>query len=191
MSCAGLILASRSPQRRAILDQLGVPFEARSAEVNELEQGEPRQVALRNARKKAAAIAAEAPDALVLAVDTVVALDSKVYGKPAGQPEARKTLTALSGRRHTVIGGICVIERGDERISVAATTVEFRALDPETLDWYLQTGEWRERAGGYAIQGKGAALVRRIEGDYLNVVGLPLTALLDLLPGLLRLGNGA
>ena len=126
----------------------------------------------------------------MLGVDTVVALDQAVYGKPADRGQAESTLRALAGASHRVLSGICLIygppARGDARTAVATTTVRFRALDEPTLDWYLDAGEWRERAGGYAIQGRGGALVESIEGDYLNVVGLPVAALLDLEPGLLR-----
>jgi septum formation protein len=127
---------------------------------------------------------------VVLGVDTVVVLDGVVYGKPACLAEARETLERLSGRVHEVVSGVAVVEGGGAapvvRTASATTRVAFRQLDASTLDWYLATGEWRERAGGYAIQGRGAALVARIEGDYLNVVGLPVPALLDLLPGILH-----
>lgn len=180
-----LILASRSPQRRAILGQLGIPFSVVVPEVAELEAGPPHEVALENAHRKAAAVAREAPTSLVLGVDTVVALGGRVYGKPAGEREARASMRALSGRRHAVIGGLCLARAGRLRTAAATTFVEFRALDQGLIDWYLASGEWRERAGGYAIQGRGAALVTAIEGDYLNVVGLPVAALLELAPELL------
>jgi septum formation protein len=160
----------------------------RIADVDEIDSGPPGEVAVENARRKAAAVATPADDEeLVLAVDTVVALDGRVYGKPSGAQDARWTLQALSGRTHAVIGGLCLIGRSRTQTAAATTEVEFRALDDPMLDWYLATEEWRERAGAYAIQGKGAALVARINGDYLNVVGLPLSALLELEPELLRL----
>jgi septum formation protein len=180
-----LVLASCSPQRRAILEQLGVSFETRAAEVQELMQGPPHEVALENAYRKAAAVAFERPDALVLGVDTLVALGSRIFGKPADAAQARETLRALGGHRHAVISGICLIEGEERRTAAATTAVEFRALDERMIEWYLATEEWRERAGGYAIQGRGAALVNAVEGDYLNVVGLPVPTLLDLAPGLL------
>lgn len=176
-----LILASRSPQRRAILEQLGLDFDVVVPEVEELEDGPPGEVAVENAYRKAAAVSGE----LVLGVDTVVALGARLYGKPADRAAARETLSALSGRRHAVISGVCLISDGRHRTAVATTYVSFRALDPALLDWYVDSEEWRERAGGYAIQGKGAALVERIEGDYTNVVGLPVTTLLQIAPGLL------
>lgn len=153
-------------------------------EVEELEQGPAREVAVENAFRKAAA-AARGATVPVLGVDTVVSLGRRIYGKPDDAEQARATLLALSGRAHTVISGVCLIEAARPRTAVATTVVEFRPLSDELIDWYLESGEWRERAGGYAIQGRGAALVRRIEGDFLNVVGLPLSTLLELAPWLL------
>jgi septum formation protein len=180
-----LILASRSPQRRAILEQLGMEFSIVAPEVDELEAGPPGEVAVENAYRKARAVASEAQTATVLAVDTVVSVGAKLYGKPADEDEAKATLAALAGRRHAVIGGLCLIEDGTARTAATTTIVEFRPIDGAVIDWYVQTGEWRERAGGYAIQGRGAGLVSRIDGDYLNVVGLPVSTLLTLLPELL------
>jgi septum formation protein len=180
-----LILASRSPQRRAILEQLGVAFEVRVPDVDELTAGPPHEVALENAYRKATAIATGVPDALVLGADTIVALGANLYGKPASPGEAQTTLRALSARRHQVIGGICLIDQGHPQTAAATTTVEFRALTDGLIDWYVESREWEGRAGGYAIQGRGAALVASIEGDYLNVVGLPVATLLELRPGLL------
>jgi septum formation protein len=188
-----LILASKSPQRRAILEQLGIPFEVAVPDVDELTDGPPHELVAENAYRKAAAAAAAgsdgAADALVLGVDTIVALGATVYGKPVDAGAARETLTALAGRRQTVLSGVCLIEGGRASHAVASTTVEFRALDDALIDWYVQTGEWCERAGGYAIQGRGAALVHSIEGDYLNVVGLPVATLLELVPELLLTGS--
>ncbi len=183
-----LILASRSPQRRAILEQIGVRFEVVVSGAEELTAGPPEEVALENAYRKAAAVPATTQTP-ILGVDTIVALGASIYGKPADRDQAAETLRALSGRRHAVISGLCLIEPGPpERIRTAAarTMVEFRELSPSMLEAYLDGGEWRERAGGYAIQGRGALLVRRIEGDYLNVVGLPVAALVDLAPWLLE-----
>ena len=154
-------------------------------EVEELEQGPPEEVAVENARRKAMSVARGHADALVLGVDTVVALGVRLYGKPADERDARDTLEALSGRRHRVISGLCLIDGDRARTVATITEVEFRTLDGQLLNWYLAGGEWRERAGGYAVQGRGAALVARIEGDYQNVVGLPLAALLELAPDLL------
>jgi septum formation protein len=121
----------------------------------------------------------------ILGVDTIVALGDDVYGKPADRDQAAATLRALGGRSHRVLSGVCVIEQGLARTAAAVTTVHFRSLSEQTLGWYLDTDEWRGRAGGYAIQGRGAALVDSIEGDYLNVVGLPVGTLVDLLPSVL------
>jgi septum formation protein len=180
-----LILASASPQRRAILARLGVAFEVRPTGVPELADGDPEAVAIENALRKARAAADPERDELVLAVDTLVELDGCIYGKPPGESAARQTLQALAGATHTVISGLALLDGSGERIALARTSVSFRELEPSTIDWYLATGEWRERAGGYAIQGAGAALVREICGDYENVVGLPLAALLDMYPALL------
>jgi septum formation protein len=183
-----LILASRSPQRRALLEQLGVPFTVVVPDgVEELSSGPPGEVAAENAYRKASAVAATATGdgRLVLGVDTIVAVGTRVYGKPADEAVARKTLGVLSGRRHTVLSGVCVLSQGRAHTAVTTTAVSFRALDESLLDWYLATGEWRQRAGGYAIQGRGAALVAAIDGDYSNVVGLPVPTLLELVPDLL------
>lgn len=186
---ARLVLASASPQRRNILGGLGLAFEVRPTDAPELESGDAAAVALENARRKAA-VAAAHPDArpgdLVLACDTVVATEAGIWGKPADEERARATLRHLSGRDHEVVGGLVLLQDGEEVTAVERTIVTFRELDDDLLDWYLGCGEWEGRAGGYAIQGRGAALVRRIGGDYLNVVGLPVAALLDLRPTLLR-----
>jgi septum formation protein len=179
-----LILASRSPQRRAILEQLGIEFEVRPADVEELEEGVPEEIAVENARRKAEAVSSGTE--LAVGVDTVVSLGDRLYGKPSSTDEARSTLTALSGQTHDVISGLCVIGNGSLRAASACTSVQFRVLGDALIDWYLATGEWRDRAGAYAIQGRGAALVERIEGDYFNVVGLPVALLLELEPGLLQ-----
>jgi len=177
---ARLVLASRSPQRRAILEQLGIDFEVVVPDVEEVTEGEPGDVVLQNALRKARAVGGES----VLAADTEVALHGRVYGKPRDEREAEAFLRDLSGRVHDVWSGIALINGGQERTAVTSTEVTFRELDEQTLRWYLDSGEWRERAGAYAIQGRGAALVERIEGDYWNVVGLPVPALLKLKPDL-------
>jgi septum formation protein len=185
-----LILASASPQRTAILTQLGVPHEVRATAAPELEEGEPFALAAENARRKAAAAVAalapgEAADAVVLACDTVVALDGRVYGKPAGEAQARAFLADLQGRTHDVLGAVAIatadgrlLERTDR------TLVTFTPLTTGQIAAYAATGEWEGRAGGYAIQGRGAALVEAIDGDYLNVVGLPVPAVRALVQGL-------
>jgi nucleoside triphosphate pyrophosphatase len=182
-----LVLASRSPQRRAILEQLGVPFVARPVDVVEQEEGDPVAVALENARRKALAAGAAAGE-VVLGVDTIVAVGSEIWGKPPDAAAAAETLRRLAGRTHAVIGGVALAHPdGQVQTATATTAVAFRALDDALVDWYVATREWEGRAGGYAIQGRGAVLVQRIDGDYLNVVGLPVATLVDLWPGLLDL----
>ncbi len=155
--------------------------------MEELKEGDPSDVAVENALRKARAVVeTDNPPALVLGVDTVVALAGIVYGKPKDEGHARETLRALSGSTHTVLSGVALIQDGQERTALAATEVVFRSLDEGLIDWYVARGEWRDRAGGYGIQGAGAALVREVRGDYENVVGLPLAMLLDLCPELLR-----
>lgn len=182
-----LILASRSPQRRAILEQIGVRFAVRPADVDELEAGPPEEVVLENAYRKAIRVARGAgpEDPPVLGVDTVVSLGPRIYGQPRDEADAAGMLRALGSERHRVLSGMCVIAAGRVRSAAAVTTVQFGTIDQARLRWYLATGEWRGRAGGYAIQGAGAVLVQSIEGDYLNVVGLPVSTLLELLPGLI------
>jgi septum formation protein len=183
-----LVLASRSPQRRAILETLGVEFRSHPTEVVETEEGLPREAARSNALAKARAAGDETVggEDVVVGVDTIVALDHDIYGKPRDRDHARGTLRALSGVRHSVVSAVAVLvpDRG-ERVALATTEVTFRRLDEPTIDWYVASEEWRDRAGGYAIQGRGAALVERIDGDYTNVVGLPVVVLLELLPDLL------
>jgi nucleoside triphosphate pyrophosphatase len=179
-----IVLASASPRRSAILEQLGVEFTVEPADVEELGSGEPRAVVVENALRKARAVAR--PGARVLGADTEVVLDGEVVGKPPDAAAAEAVLGRLSGREHEVMTGIALCEDGAERTDVAVTRVRFRALGQADLDWYVTSGEWRGLAGGYAIQGKGAALVDSIQGDYWNVVGLPVPALLRLMPDLLR-----
>ena len=159
-----------------------MPFRVVVPEVEELTEGDPRELVLENALRKARAVEGE----LVLGVDTAVVLDGRAFGKPRDAAEAERFLVALSGREHEVMSGIALRRGREESSDVEVTRVRFRALDAGLLRWYLDTGEWRERAGGYAIQGRGAALVERIEGDYWNVVGLPVLKLLALAPDLVR-----
>ena len=146
-------------------------------EVVELTEGDPRELVRENALRKARAVEGHP----VLGADTAVVIEGTAFGKPRDAAEAERMLRILSGREHEVMGGIALLSGGDERTDVAVTKVRFRVLDDTLLDWYLVSEEWRERAGAYAIQGRGAALVEGIEGDYFNVVGLPVPALLSLL----------
>jgi septum formation protein len=158
----------------------------RPADVEEETAGEPGAVAEANARKKALAVRA---DGLVIGADTVVALDSDILGKPRDAEQARAHVGRLAGRVHEVVGGLAVVRGDAVRTGVAVTRVTFRAVTGAFLDRYVATGEWEGRAGGYAIQGRGAALVERVEGDYLNVVGLPVALLLTLVPAVLEPGS--
>ena len=175
-----LILASRSPQRRAILEQLNIPFEVLVVDVDELAAGDPVEVARANALAKADAAAIQRPGRTILGVDTVVALDGEIYGKPSSPEDAEATLKRLSGRTHEVVSGLALLKPGNPQVVHEVTKVTFRRLDDTLIRRYVNTGEWSGRAGGYAIQGQGAGLVRRIMGDYLNVVGLPAGKMLDL-----------
>jgi septum formation protein len=178
---ARLVLASASPQRKAILEQLGVDFTVQPADVEELTDGEPRAVVLENALRKARAVEGD----LVLGSDTEVYLDGKIFGKATDERHAEDYLRRLSARTHEVWSGIALRNAaGEERTAVAATDVTFRNLSDCEIAWYLGTGEWRGRAGAYAIQGRGSALVERIDGDFWNVVGLPVPELLRLAPDL-------
>jgi septum formation protein len=147
----------------------------------------PEAIAAENAHRKALAVAGADGGATtlpVLGVDTVVALDGRMYGKPDGPEQAVATLRQLSGREHTVVSGLSLIDGDGERTAVARTGVRFRSLTDAAIAAYVDTGEWRGRAGGYAIQGRGALLVAEIHGDYLNVVGLPVAELVRVAPGL-------
>jgi nucleoside triphosphate pyrophosphatase len=177
-----LTLASGSPQRRAILEQLGIEFEVVVSGAEEVVGSDPRSTVVENALRKARAVSGDP----VLGADTEVVLDGRVFGKPADASEAETFLRRLSGRVHEVWGGIALRHEGNERTASAVTRVRFRLLEPADVAWYLASGEWRDRAGAYAIQGRGAALVESIEGDYWNVVGLPVPELVKLAPELFR-----
>jgi septum formation protein len=166
-----------------ILEQLGVPFEVVAPRYEEeaTEAGDPVEVVRANARGKARSIAGLAGGRPVLGVDTEVVLDGRVFGKPSGTAEAEAMLEALGGRTHEVVSGLCLVTRGWEEVGHEVTRVQLRELTARDLAAYVAAGEWRGRAGAYAIQGRGAALVERIDGDYLNVVGLPAALLVRLL----------
>jgi septum formation protein len=176
-----LTLASASPQRRAILAQLGVEFEVVVPEVEELTGGDPCTTVVENALRKVRAVNGDP----VLAADTEVVLDGEVFGKAGDEKQAQEFLRRLSGRTHEVWGGLALRVSGEEQTAYAVTRVRFRPLETRDIAWYLGTGEWRDRAGAYAIQGKGATLVESTEGDFWNVVGLPLAELVKLAPELL------
>jgi septum formation protein len=168
-----LLLASTSPQRRAILEQLRIPFEAVAPDYVEHDPPDADPVSLVRAHAAGKARSVHRPGRATLGVDTTVHLDGRVYGKPGGAAGSRAMLLELSGRTHTVLSGLCLLPGEGEALDHAETLVTFRALDEQTVDAYVASGEWKGRAGGYAIQGLGGRLVERIEGEYLNVVGLP------------------
>jgi len=177
-----LVLASRSPQRRAILEQLGIPFDVVLPEYEEeLGGSDPAQTVRGNARGKARSVAGAGVGRPVLGVDTEVVLDGRVFGKARTAAEAEAMLEALAGQTHEVVSGLCLLTPAWEEVEHEVTRVSFRELDARDLAAYVGIGEWEGRAGAYAVQGRGAALVERIEGDYLNVVGLPAALLVRLL----------
>jgi septum formation protein len=170
-----IVLASTSPQRRLILEQLRIPFEATAPAYEEEPGGDPLEHAAGKARS------VEGGDRPVLGVDTVVSCDGELLGKPADASEAERMLETLAGKTHEVVSGLCLRTPGWEELHRETTRVTFRGLTPRDLASYLASGEWAGRAGAYAIQGFGANLVERIDGDYLNVVGLPGALLVRLL----------
>jgi len=177
-----LVLASRSPQRRAILEQLGIPFDVVLPEYEEELGGpDPAQTVRENARSKARSVAGAGGGRPVLGVDTEVVLDGRVFGKARTAAEAEAMLEALAGQTHEVVSGLCLLTPAWEEVEHEVTRVSFRELDARDLAAYVGIGEWEGRAGAYAVQGRGAGLVERIEGDYLNVVGLPAALLVRLL----------
>ena len=174
---APLILASTSPQRRAILEQLRIPFDVVAPRYDE----EPGVDPVEHARGKARSVADGAGGRPVLGVDTEVSCGGRLFGKPRDAEDAAEMLDALSGRTHEVVSGLCLLTPSWEEVGREVTRVTFRTLTPRDVGAYVASGEWEARAGAYAIQGVGASLVERIEGDYLNVVGLPATLLVHLL----------
>jgi nucleoside triphosphate pyrophosphatase len=190
-----LLLASTSPQRRAILEQLRIPFEAVAPRYDESwadPWSDPFDLVRAHARGKARSVTPGAGSRPVLGVDTEVVWDGRVRGKPEDEAAAAAMLGSLAGETHEVVSGLCLVGPGWEELGHAVTRVTFRSLTRSEIAAYLESGEWRDRAGGYAVQGLGARLVKRVEGDYLNVVGLPAALLCDVLaarfPGLYGLG---
>ena len=172
---ARLVLASTSPQRHAILGQLGVAHDVVAPAYEERAGGDPLDHAAGKARS------VDGGDRPVLGVDTVVVCRGETLGKPVDRDEAAAMLAALAGVAHEVVSGLCLRTPAWEELHRVTTRVRFRPLSPVEVDRYLASGEWRGRAGGYAIQGLGASLVESIDGDYLNVVGLPGALLVSLL----------
>ena len=180
---APIVLASASPRRRELLAMLGIPFRVAVPDVDETPRASelPEAYVTRLAREKARAVAAREPRAVVLAADTTVVLRGRMFGKPATPEEAAAMLRRLQGRRHQVLTAVAVARDGRVEHALDATDVTFRRASDEEIASYVATGEPLDKAGGYAIQGKGAALVEGIRGDFFGVMGLPLRLALALL----------
>jgi septum formation protein len=175
------ILGSASPRRREILQQLGLQFRVEPSRIPEpvRNAGEtPPDYAVRMACMKAAEVAARHTSGLVIGIDTIVVLGKSILGKPQTRAEARSMLQRLSGRWHEVLSGICLIDCNPRRTrsSFSRSRVHFRRLSTEDIDWYLQTGEHRDKAGAYGVQGYASLFIDRIEGCYFNIVGFPIVA---------------
>jgi septum formation protein len=182
---AGLVLASRSPQRKHLLEELGVPFRIVISDHDEgVTDGDPAHTVQQNARGKAEEVLAREPllpGELVLGVDTVVVSEGEILGKAHDAEEAARFVRRLAARRHEVYSGIYLTSRKVALANHVVTGVTFRSLTDAELDAYIASGEWRDRAGAYAIQGFGSGLVQRVDGDYFNVVGLPVAELVRML----------
>jgi septum formation protein len=176
-----LTLASTSPQRSAILEQLAIPFVVVAPDYVEDDPPDADPALLVRAHAEGKARSAHGEGQVTLGVDTTVVLDDRVYGKPVDRADAARMLHALSGRTHAVLSGVCLLGVGEDVLMHEITEVTFRVLGHDVVEAYLASGEWEGRAGAYAIQGLGGRLVERIEGDYLNVVGLPGALLVSLL----------
>lgn len=173
-----IILASASPRRKELLSLAGIDFVVKVADVDEVIDPSltPDGVVMSLAKQKAQAVASENPDSLVIGADTVVVLDGKILGKPKSEENAVELLTMLSGRVHTVYTGVVLIKNEKVKTFCEATQVEFYPLTDEEIKAYVATKEPMDKAGAYGIQGKGCILIRKIDGDYFNVVGLPVSA---------------
>jgi len=184
-----LLLASTSPRRHFLLREAGIPFDAIAPKdvAEDFPPGEPPQeLVVRHALTKARSVAPDHPRRLILGADTVVVLDKKIYGKPADEAEARSMLSQLQGQTHTVYTGLALVDgsSGREVARAEATAVTMRPLSPDEIATYVATGEPLDKAGAYAVQGRGSLLVERVDGDYFNVVGLPLYRLSKMLESL-------
>ncbi|MEP7086080.1 MAG: Maf family protein [Gemmatimonadota bacterium] len=178
-----VILASSSPRRRELLDLVGIAHEVIPADIDETyrdgEEAAPH--ALRLAREKGATIAALHPEAVVISADTIVVVDGLVLGKPRDEADAARMLSMLAGRTHVVLTAVAVSYGGKMHADVESVRVTFRSLDKERIGAYVATGEPMDKAGSYGIQGFGATLIERVDGDYFAVMGLPLARMVDLL----------
>jgi len=181
-SARQIVLASASPRRRMLLETLGLPHRIVPSAVDEVpDPGEsPSAFARRAALDKARAVFGIVPDAPVLAADTVVEVRGRILGKPRDDEDARRMLASLAGSTHRVHSGVALVRSGAEASLVDTTTVEFVPMEVEAIDWYVRSGEPRDKAGAYAIQGIGGLFVRSIEGSPHTVVGLPVHRLPEL-----------
>jgi septum formation protein len=183
MSECRVVLASGSPRRRQLLELIGIEHDVQPANIDESVRPRetPARYAERLAREKASVVASRDPDRITIAADTTVVVNKKVLGKPENEEDARRMLSMLSGREHTVITAIAVARGRKLRSAVEEVRVRFRRLRDDEIDAYIATGEPMDKAGAYGIQGYGATIVECIEGDYFSVMGLPLARLVDLL----------
>jgi septum formation protein len=183
VSTCHVVLASSSPRRRDLLNLIGIPHEVRPANIDETMRPReaPRRYAERLAREKASAIAVRDPGLITIGADTVVVVNRKVLGKPTDPDDAARMLGMLSGREHTVITAVAVARGRKLRSAIEEVLVKFRRLREDEIDAYIATGEPMDKAGAYGIQGFGATMVERVEGDYFAVMGLPLARLVGLM----------
>lgn len=183
MSSCRVVLASGSPRRRQLLNLIGIEHEALPSNIDETMRPRevPRRHAERLAREKASAVANRQPDRITIAADTIVVINKKVLGKPVDADDARRMLSMLSGREHTVITAVAVARGRKLRSAVEEVRVKFRRLRDDEIDAYIATGEPMDKAGAYGIQGYGATIVECVDGDYFAVMGLPLARLVTLL----------
>ena len=186
MSAYRVVLASSSPRRRELLNLVGITHEVRPANLDETRRPRetPRRYAERLARGKASALAQRDPSLITIGADTIVVVDRKILGKPVDETDAARMLRLLSGREHTVITAVAVAHGRELRSAVEQVRVKFRRLREEEIEAYIATGEPMDKAGAYGIQGFGATIVERVEGDYFAVMGLPLVRLVALLSDL-------
>jgi len=180
-----LILASKSPRRYELLKQVGLHFEVFPSRVLEdfVQTVSPQEHVIRLAEAKARDVASEYPDSWVIAADTIVTIDGSILGKPRNRKEALEMLRHLSGQEHWVLTGVsvCHLEKGKGDREAVQTAVKVKTLTLPEMEWYVQTGESYDKAGGYAIQGIGSFMIESIRGSYTNVVGLPLCELIQML----------
>lgn len=183
MSVCRVVLASSSPRRRELLNLIGIEHEVRPPNIDETMRPRevPRRHAERLAREKASAIATRDPDLITIGADTVVVINRKVLGKPKDKDDASRMLSMLSGREHTVVTAVAVSRGRKLRSAIEEVRVRFRVLHDDEIEAYIATGEPMDKAGAYGIQGYGATIVERVEGDYFAVMGLPLVRLVGLM----------